>query len=607
MRVRTYGFLLLLVVGVAPLTIYGALTLTRARVTSEHQIRAGHVQVARAIAGRVGVDASSKRALIAAIGAAVMHADSDRERQLILDAYVLGNPALQEVVVYDRERAPVAQHFASGSSQPASFVDFADRALRDQRSQSQVITTSSDDALSAHTIIIGEPVVIVGARVGAIVARYDLVGVWPAVNSVRVGETGFIRLLSYDGRLLAHGHPEERRWVFDSLDSDDASANAELVSAALLGTPVNNLSQVPVVASLAIVPGFPGVVVVEQEVSEAFSGLRSLERNLLLLALAGLAFAILIGVVFGRELVHALEIVRRHVELLPGNLNKRLNIDSRLVEVQKLADTLDTMAGNLQSEREEAKSRARLTTFARVAAGLAHDLRMPIDAVRGAVELVCERPDEPAMRRLLEKSRVRDIPRLTRFMDDLQRLAHEGNPRLEYESVRPAELAAEVRAELAAARKWSGVHFEVIGTAGPAELDRNLLRRALLNLAGNGADACLQHRPSGQVTIEVDESGRRDVHGGETGDDFIVFRISDTGVGIEPERIESLKHSDFQSTKRTSGVGLGLGVVRQVLDAHAGSMEITSTVGVGSQFTIILPRQPPSQSHGGAPENIVTH
>ncbi|WP_428266908.1 sensor histidine kinase [Haliangium sp.] len=578
-KVRTYGLLLLALIGVVPLTIYGAGALARARRTMAEQVREGHRRLAKAIAERISASARDERRLIATIGVAALHADSAHERALVLDAYLLGYPHLHDVALYDRAGELVAGQVPE--AREARYQALAEAALAGADASSEVETSAGGSERFGHSLTIGEPVVLAGALAGAIVARYDLVGLWPAVNSVRVGRTGFIRLLSSDGRLLAHGNPEERRAVFDRVHVD---ADAALVAAALLDGVGENRAGEEVLASLAVVDGFPGMVVVEQHVSEAFSEMDALERNLLLLAGATLVFTILVGAASGHRLVRVLERMRQHAAALPQDLKRRIDTHSRFVEVQALADGLNQMAADLERERHEAEARARLTTFARVAAGLAHDLRMPIEAVRGAVELVLRQPDDVALRALLERARARDLPRLSRFIDDLQRLAHRGQVGLVYEQIEPLALVRDVAAELRAARKWAGVSFEVGGRADPAEIDKNLVRRALVNLAGNAADACLELAPSGTVTIEV----------GDGPDDTIELRVVDTGVGMPPERVEELRYgSDFQSTKRTTGVGLGLGVVRQVVSAHSGSLDIRSDPGAGSVFTMRLPRQRP--------------
>lgn len=573
MRVRTYGLLLLTLVGIAPLAVYGTIALTSAEDTAAEQVREGNRRAARAIAGHIAAYAASERRLIAAIGAAVQHARDPHGRQLVLDAYQLDFPHLHSPVIYDRAGRVVAG--AEPADRGERYRSLARRALAGEHAQSQIEAAAASGELFAHTITIGEPIMMAGKQEGAIVCRYDLVGIWPAVDSVRVGKNGVIRLLAHDGRLLAHGDPEERRFVFEN----DANLDRALVAGALLGQTVVNRQGEPIIAAVAFVPMFPAIVVVEQAVREAFADVATMQRGLVLLALGALALALGLGVTFGRKLVQPLEVLRAHARGLASDLQRKVSLRTGLVEVRALAEALDEMAEALYEEREQARMRERLTTFARVAAGLAHDLRMPIEAVRSAVELSTERPDDPTAQRLLGRIQQRDLPRLKRFVDDLHRLAHMGNLGLEYEEVDLDALLDDIRAELSSAPKWQGVSFELRGTASPAVLDKGLVRRAVFNLASNGAEACLERGPGGTVTFELHEN-----------EDTLEIRVSDTGVGLSPERVAVLSQSDFQSTKRTSGVGLGLGVVRQVLAAHDGSLAITSSVGAGSVFTMRLPR-----------------
>jgi signal transduction histidine kinase len=582
-RVRTYGLILLTLVGVAPLAIYGIMALARAQDTSAEQVQEGNRRAARAIAGRIAAYVESESDLVAAIGAAVWHARDAHARQLVLDAYQLDYPHLHELVVYDAAGQVIAGR--APESRGGLYQSFARQALAGARSRSSVEGAAAGRELFAHTITIGEPIVIAGKREGAIVARYDLVGIWPAVDSVRVGKTGVVRLLAHDGRLLAHGDPEERRFVFE----EAADRDPELIAGALLGKTVVNRQGEELIAAVAFVPDFPAIVVVEQSVLEAFADIRSMQLTLVLLASGALAFAVALGLAFGRRLVEALEALRTHTRGLADDLQRKPPLRTHLVEIQALADALDDMAKALFDEREQTRMRERLTTFARVAAGLAHDLRLPVEAVHSAIDLIAERPGDPAVQRLLGRIRQRDLPRLKRFVDDLHRLAHKGNLGLEYERVDPRALLDDICAELASAPKWHGVSFEIRGTAGPAVLDRGLVRRAIFNLAGNAAEACLEIGPGGTVTIELGE-----------GDGMLEIRVADTGMGLPPERVAALAHSDFQSTKRTTGVGLGLGVVRQVLAAHDGSLVIASTVGVGSVFTMRLPRAARPQQRGFA-------
>jgi signal transduction histidine kinase len=163
-------------------------------------------------------------------------------------------------------------------------------------------------------------------------------------------------------------------------------------------------------------------------------------------------------------------------------------------------------------------------------------------------------------------------------MSDLTRLARSGDLDVELEPHDALELAGAVIDEIAAAPKFRGIEFEASGEPATVEVDRELVKRALYNLANNGAEACLEKGRGGSVAIRVSHHG-----------DEVDFSVTDTGPGIEPERIAEVLSSSLKSTKRSTGVGLGLGVVRQVAESHGGVLDLESEVGQGCAFTLTLP------------------
>ena len=121
------------------------------------------------------------------------------------------------------------------------------------------------------------------------------------------------------------------------------------------------------------------------------------------------------------------------------------------------------------------------------------------------------------------------------------------------------------------------------GQASRIWVDESLLIRAVTNLVGNAADACVMRRPpTGRVTVRVADDP--DGNG-------LLVDVVDTGVGIPTDQLAELLINDFRSTKRNSGVGLGLGVARHVASSHGGSITATSKEGEGSVFRIRIPRQ----------------
>ncbi len=569
MRIRSYGLVLLAAVGVAPLAV-GYLSIERAEQTALAEVSAGNRQLAGQIAQRIAAYLRSERALLDSLGAAVLQTDEVAEAQGILDAYALDHQHFHRVAVYRRDRSVWAGR--DGASEQSLVA----AALDGTPVRSPVEPVHGEERGGfAHTMILAEPVFVAGRQEGAVVARVDLVGLWPPVNAARIGKTGFARLVTLGGELLAHGNPEERRFVFSSSPAE----GRDQIARGLFSPVIENQQGREVVASMAMVPDSDWLVVVEQEVAEAFRPAAAMRRDLVVLIAVELLVVLGLVVLFGHRVVADLERLRAHTRVLAaGQLTTPAPADSTLTEVRALGGALDDMATSLVRLEDEARQRERMSVFARTAAGLAHDLKLPLQSVRSAVgELVDARDDEDAWDALIRVNR-RELPLLDDFLRDLHRLARRGD--IEAESVRtdPVALAEAVIEELRGRPRWGECEFVVVGQAATIEVDPRLVRRALLNLAANGAEACLA-KGGGKVRLELE-----DVEGG------LEIRVVDDGVGISPERLEGLLSADFQSTSRTLGIGLGVGIARQIVESHRGNLSVTSEQGVGTTFTIRLPR-----------------
>jgi signal transduction histidine kinase len=103
--------------------------------------------------------------------------------------------------------------------------------------------------------------------------------------------------------------------------------------------------------------------------------------------------------------------------------------------------------------------------------------------------------------------------------------------------------------------------------------------RAVTNLVGNAGDATVGRKPA-RVTIEVSDPDP----------DTLAIAVRDTGEGMSSERLAQVFSHDFKSNKRGSGIGLGLGVAKQVAAAHGGTISAESREGEGTVFRIVLPR-----------------
>jgi signal transduction histidine kinase len=234
-----------------------------------------------------------------------------------------------------------------------------------------------------------------------------------------------------------------------------------------------------------------------------------------------------------------------------------------------------------QDERDQARAASELKTmFIRL---VSHELLTPLQSIQLNVEGLVRKPDAPASQRLARQQRVtRAARRLTDLVDSILELARSevGQLRPAADDIELAGLAAEVVEDLRgeAAEKHLALAVRVGPEVPPLRSDAKLVRLALSNLLTNA----LKYTTSGGVTVRVG-------HGAEGHR----LEVEDTGPGIAPEDRERIFEPFTQletlDRKHVKGVGLGLTLVRQMATSLGARIELTSTVGVGSCFSIVFP------------------
>lgn len=221
-----------------------------------------------------------------------------------------------------------------------------------------------------------------------------------------------------------------------------------------------------------------------------------------------------------------------------------------------LADRLRRAGGALAVANERAIAAERLAMLGRIAAGLAHEIRNPLGSISGSVEMLREAPgltDED--RRLCDIIRS-ESARLNNLVSDMMDLAKPQRPAPR--AVDVGALAREIVA-LAARSDRGGSGDVAVAYDGPegavhATCDAAQMRQVLWNLVRNA----IQASPAGEtVTVRVVPERDR-----------VLLRVQDHGPGIPPEAIERIFDAFY--TTRSHGTGIGLAVVRRIVDDHTG-------------------------------------
>jgi two-component system sensor histidine kinase BaeS len=216
-------------------------------------------------------------------------------------------------------------------------------------------------------------------------------------------------------------------------------------------------------------------------------------------------------------------------------------------------------------------------------ADIAHELRTPLTNIQGYLEAILDglvEPDTKTISDLHEQT-----VHLSRLVDDLRLLsvAEAGALRLE---VSPDSLESVIRDsaktfEPRAIELGIELCISAEKQLPPVDLDRTRMRQVAVNLIENA----LHHTPpGGRVSIDL----ANDASGG------VRMTISDTGRGIKPEELprifDQFYRVDASRSRATGGAGLGLTIVKRLVEAHNGAISVVSTPGKGTCFIITLPR-----------------
>ena len=273
--------------------------------------------------------------------------------------------------------------------------------------------------------------------------------------------------------------------------------------------------------------------------------------------------------------VHA--IIDQAEGIRAGAPQRRIETTADTVEYRRLIEVLNTMLARLDATLE---SQRRFTADA------SHELRSPLTAMRGELELALRRERTPEEYRRVIGSSLEEVERLSRVAEDLLTLARSDagvmEPRLR--EVDLTEVAAHAFERLRARAAERGVELRVDGGEVTAWADPDLVSRAVWNLVDNAVKVS-----ASRVDVAVGE---------DAGTAWI--EVADSGPGIAPEHLPRLFDRFYRGdTSRTrdgqaQGTGLGLAIVRAIAEVHAGRVSAENRPEGGARFRLELPGQPPA-------------
>jgi signal transduction histidine kinase len=576
-RITSRFVLLIASAAVAPLVVFGVISIISLRNATDTSVTVGNQRVADRVAEQIGQYIAHNTRVLRSVGLELRGVGLEPWQQTrILQDYVIAFREFREITLFTSGGRMVA---TSRLGEVSVGVPEASSIGTDGVYVKPI--ELDEDNLPRTTIAVR--VSPAGQEAGWVVGVIALEELWRTVEAVHIGEQGYALLLDEQQRFIAHGNPIKRPLVALTQQPSEHK-RPEQDFAAAIRRDANQAERrsaryrdshgLEMLAVGSPVPDLPWAIIVEQPTDEAFALLSRLQLQLL--AAIGLALlgTVILGWFWGRSFITRIFALTRATQAIAeGRMDERVEIGGK-DEIHQLGDAFNSMADRLVQLQEDVRKQERQAMFGKIAAGLVHDLSHPIQTIVTNSKLIVRMFDDAEYRETFKRMIERESLVIKRVLEDLRNIA-QPIP-LEHFPVEIDKSVADVVESLQQPAETAGVTLRAELGADGAMIQGDVfaLGRVYRNLLINAIQATA---PGGLVAVATEATADR-----------VRIRVYDTGCGIAPDRIGAI-FDDFVTTKRR-GLGLGLAISKKIVEQLSGQISVASEVGKGTTFVLEFPR-----------------
>ena len=450
---------------------------------------------------------------------------------------------------------------------------------------------------------------------GVLFARISLNFLTQIASRTKVGKTGYSYVLDHRSVLISETGSKINPYLLQDLRGRSfvrELSKLALASGIQSAIVYRGLRGEEVTGTGAIVRRVQWMVVVELPTAEAYAPVRKLIYVMGAVTLASALVAVGLGVAFARSITNPLEsLTSAATKMSSGMFETRVNIAASN-ELGKLANAFNSMAGQLEVsftklEHQNAQLQRLDKLKDEFLANTSHELRTPLNGIIGLTESLIDGATGQLQEQTISNLEIiassgRRLSNLINDILDFSKLRHK-NIELQ---IKPVGIREIVDIVVTLSQPLIGTkNLQLINSVTPdiplVDADENRVQQVLYNLIGNA----IKFTESGRVEIFANAISLESPQLGDKESSVtsqlqsLILRsklqitVSDTGIGIAEDKLErifkSFEQADGSTAREYGGTGLGLAVTKKLVELHGGEIQVSSKVGIGSQFTFSLP------------------